>query len=115
METGRPEIAGSAGHDAGQVSQVTQRAGLLDRVGLRLGPERFDLLLEQIDYVLGRLQPARRRCRLIARHGSQAAHQGFHSADAAMGQPWAVCGPSALAIRPNRAAAAKVAVASSSP
>jgi len=67
---------------AGEFGQVAQGAGLLDRVGLRLGPERFHLFLEEIDDVLGSLQPTGRRSRPAAQDTGQTIQENFHSPEA---------------------------------
>jgi len=41
--------------------QVADGAGLLQGAGQRLVANRFDLFLQQIDHVLGGLQPPRRQ------------------------------------------------------
>jgi len=66
---------------AGKVGQITQGASLLDGVGPNLGTERFDLFLEQIDNVLGCLQPSRWRSFVITYDSSESIDQDFHTAD----------------------------------
>ena len=64
LETGRQ----ATGFDrlTGQFRQVAKGARLLHSAGLRFGPKCFNLLLEQIDDILGGLQLPGRWCRWLA-------------------------------------------------
>jgi hypothetical protein len=49
----------------GQLRQVAKDSRLLHGAGVGLGSKRFDLFLEQVDDILGRLQLPGRRCRWL--------------------------------------------------
>jgi hypothetical protein len=66
----------------GQFRQIAKNSRLLHGAGLRLGSKCFDLLLEQVDDVLGSLQLPTRRCLWLTQRSRQSIHEVFHSSDA---------------------------------